>query len=509
MAYMKGTTSMAQKKLKRMGVRGQATNQKASKRKTRDDKKAQRKGKKKTARKEKAKKEREKTKKDNKTRVELAPTVEFLHRHVTKALCDEVFRGIRSNERERLWSLFSLARFWQAVVLTGPPSLTQLLEVTRSTPIGLLPHVEASSEAFFQKCKNFNSEFFSVLYACFVENILPEAPTSYASEFSHLLDNFSSVQIIDGSKLDKIAHRLKITWKDRSVLLPGCLTAVYDMFRGIASQLWFYADAASSEHEHGITAIDTFAEGTLLLGDRLYCNLQVFSALDARDSFGIFRRNKTLKITEVKKLSSRRFKGGKLEDWLVEAGSQKPRKLRLIRLKLKGKIYEALTNDLEPNHLKAEDIALLYPVRWQVERLFFDLKVVLNLKKFYTANPNGVAMQVFATAMVHVAFRVAQADIAQKVNVTPEEISTKKLYPRLSLASITIIEAEFVFAETCNANPGKKLKKPDWRKHPQTQTTLEEILVERRNEKRKKRRYCKSRGRWKSITRVPGAKKLS
>ncbi len=38
-----------------------------------------------------------------------------------------------------------------------------------------------------------------------------------------------------------------------------------------------------------------------------------------------------------------------------------------------------------------------------MERLFFDLKEVLNLHRFYTSSPNGVAMQVYAAALVHTA----------------------------------------------------------------------------------------------------------
>jgi len=54
--------------------------------------------------------------------------------------------------------------------------------------------------------------------------------------------------------------------------------------------------------------------------------------------------------------------------------------LRLIVLKSGGKTYRALTNDMDPSHLSAEDIVALYPMRWTVERLFFQLKVVLNLR---------------------------------------------------------------------------------------------------------------------------------
>ena len=41
--------------------------------------------------------------------------------------------------------------------------------------------------------------------------------------------------------------------------------------------------------------------------------------------------------------------------------------------------YELLTNVLEPSRLSAEEALLLSPYRWSIERMFFDLKEVLNL----------------------------------------------------------------------------------------------------------------------------------
>ena len=46
-----------------------------------------------------------------------------------------------------------------------------------------------------------------------------------------------------------------------------------------------------------------------------------------------------------------------------------------------------------PSRLLAKALAL-YARRWSIERMYFDLKVVLNLNRVYAANPNAVAMQV-------------------------------------------------------------------------------------------------------------------
>ena len=111
--------------------------------------------------------------------------------------------------------------------------------------------------------------------------------------------------------------------------------------------------------------------------------------------------------------------------------------------------------------------------------------------------------------MVHAAFRIAQADIAQKHDLAPEELSPQKLFPLLALTSIKLIEAEFYFEATQAANPRVKLRKPSWKNIPGTVVSLRDIRKQQRSAERRKRGYHKDRAKWKSITRVKGAKELT
>jgi hypothetical protein len=90
---------------------------------------------------------------------------------------------------------------------------------------------------------------------------------------------------------------------------------------------------------------------------------------------------------------------------------------------------------LTPRRLTAEEALDLYSYRWSIERMFFDLQEVLNLNRLYAANPNAVAMQVYAAAPVYNAFRVTQSEAAAQVGSVPEEISPAKLFPKTATAS--------------------------------------------------------------------------
>ncbi len=48
-------------------------------------------------------------------------------------------------------------------------------------------------------------------------------PPRYAAEVAPVRARFTALVILDGSRLAAIAHRLKLPWNERAVVLPGCL----------------------------------------------------------------------------------------------------------------------------------------------------------------------------------------------------------------------------------------------------------------------------------------------
>ena len=108
-----------------------------------------------------------------------------------------------------------------------------------------------------------------MLYEVLVAPGLPEARQGYAQPLQALRQHFLDVWVVDGSRLDAVAHRLKLLREVRACVLPGCLTAFYDLYRGIARHLAFDADAAAGELPRTIAALKHVPQGTLLVGDRL------------------------------------------------------------------------------------------------------------------------------------------------------------------------------------------------------------------------------------------------
>jgi len=443
--------------------------------------------------------------------IDLLRVVDLLQAHITPALCRTVFGAVRTTERQRVWTLEALIRFWTAVVLRAPQALTQALADSLEGRDPAYPRVEASPEAFFQRCRDLRPAFFAEIFQRFTARLVTAVPPRYAAEVAPVRGRFAAIVILDGSRLAAIAHRLKLLWNERAVVLPGCLLGVYDLGRGLCRQLTFSADAAASEMTRAKAAVATLARDTLVLGDRLYGTADFFATLGAQRCWGIVRRNRQLRLHKLQRLRRRQIHGGVLEDWLVRAGTgaTAPRQLlRYVRWRRGGTRYEVLTNVLAPARLSAEEALDLYPYRWSVERMFFDLKEVLNLNRLYTANPNAVAMQVYAAAIVYNALRVAQSDGAAQVGWAPERLSPAKFFPKVATATYLYLHRQQWEREIRTRHRRLHLRLVGDRRC-WVRTTPAPLEVEHRDDHRRTRRFCLARRRWKSFAHVRGGRRFT
>jgi len=443
--------------------------------------------------------------------IDLLRVVDLLQAHITPAVCRTVFGAVRTTERQRAWTLEALIHFWTAVVLRAPRALTQALAESLEGRDPAYPRVEASPEAFFQRCRDLRPAFFAEVFQRFTARLATAVPPRYAAEMAPVRARFATIVILDGSRLAAIAHRLKLLWNERAVVLPGCLLGVYDLGRGLCRQLTFSADAAASEMTRAKAVVATLPRDTLVLGDRLYATADFFAALGDQRCWGVVRRNRQLRLHQVQRLRRRRIHGGRLEDWLVRAGTgaTAPRQLlRYIRWRRGGTRYEVLTNVLAPVRLSAEEALDLYPYRWSVERMFFDLKEVLNLNRLYAANPNAVAMQVYAAAIVYNALRVAQSDGAAQVGWAPERLSPAKFYPKVATATYLYLHRQQWEREIRTRGRHLHLRLVGGRRC-WVRAAPEPVEVEHRADHRRRRRFCAARRRWKSFAHVRGGRRFT
>ncbi len=219
-------------------------------------------------------------------RIDLVRVLELLRTHITAALCQTVFATVRVTERQRRWTLQALVEFWLAVSLRAPRALSQARYETLEGSEPRFPLVEATPEAFFQRCQSLRPAFFAAIFTRFTAGLLTAAPARYAQGLGEVQACFAGVVVVEGSRRAALAHRLKLLWAERAVVLPGCLLAVYDLGRGLCRTLDFCADAAAGELARAQAAVAALPRDTLVLADRLYGHGIWFATLAAQGCWG-------------------------------------------------------------------------------------------------------------------------------------------------------------------------------------------------------------------------------
>lgn len=104
---------------------------------------------------------------------------------------------MRKTERKRVGMLETLVRFWTAIVLRAPTALSQALADSLETRDPPLPRLEASCEAFFQRCRNLRPVFFAQVLRRFTARLLCVAPPRYAAEMAPVAACFATVVLLD------------------------------------------------------------------------------------------------------------------------------------------------------------------------------------------------------------------------------------------------------------------------------------------------------------------------
>jgi hypothetical protein len=305
-------------------------------------------------------------------RVNLLSLLDMLLKHLTPALCQAVFKRHRKKERERKWMFYAVTLFWSAMIIRRTPAIDHGLAEKRKGRgrDRLWPQVLVSARAFYKKAAGLRADLFLEVYKAFVAGILPKAPPTYASSMADLRKQFADILLVDGSRLDALVHQLKMLRPNRRVVLAGCMTVYYDLWRGIPRQIFFCADAAKDEMTSALETLEWIPKGTLLVGDRLYCSVKFFAALNVLGVYGVFRLNTLPKVRRLKVLARHEDRWGFVEDALVEVGSGQrgiPRqKLRRIRYRRKGQRRDILISVLDPKRLTLEQVLELYGLRWSI-----------------------------------------------------------------------------------------------------------------------------------------------
>jgi hypothetical protein len=191
----------------------------------------------------------------------------------------------------------------------------------------------------------------------------------------------------------------------------------------------------SKANLHDVKFLDliSYESGCFYVMDKAYCDYSRLYKIHKQGSYFVTRPRDNL---HFKRMYSKPIdkSSGVLSDQIgklcvYRTHRDYPEKLRRVKFydKENDRTFVFITNN---NHLKAEEIAMLYKKRWEVEIFFKWLKQHLRIKSFWGTTMNAVKIQIYCAIIAYCLVAI----IGNKLKVD------RPIYEILQILSISLLD---------------------------------------------------------------------
>ncbi|OBX19312.1 transposase [Gelidibacter algens] len=178
----------------------------------------------------------------------------------------------------------------------------------------------------------------------------------------------------------------------------------------VPSLVWF---SEAKTHDHKFLEKLKCDENTIYVFDKAYNDYKAFEHFTAHKTGFVTRIKDNASYLSIEKLDiGERIHNGVLEDEIIEVDVKKGKEISKLRLRkvtfydrVNKREFEFLTNLFD---LRADLIAALYKIRWQIEILFKQLKQNFPLKYFLGDNENAIKIQIYCVLIVNLLLAVVK-----------------------------------------------------------------------------------------------------
>ena len=178
----------------------------------------------------------------------------------------------------------------------------------------------------------------------------------------------------------------------------------------VPSLVWF---SEAKTHDHNFLEKLECDENTIYVFDKGYNDYKAFEHFTIQKTGFVTRIKDNASYLNIEKLDiGERIHNGVLEDEIIEIDVKKGKEITQLRLRkvrfydrVNKREFEFLTNLFD---LRADLIATLYKIRWQIELLFKQLKQNFPLKYFLADNENAIKIQIYCVLIVNLLLAVVK-----------------------------------------------------------------------------------------------------
>jgi hypothetical protein len=208
------------------------------------------------------------------------------------------------------------------------------------------------------------------------------------------------------------------------------LHTLYDVKTSIPS---FLHITTASVHDVKILDLTPYETGSFYFVDKEYIDFKRLYKLHLKGSFFVTRAKDNMRFKRMYSRTVDKTNGvlydqiGRLETYYSR--KDYPEKLRRVKYydQNRDRTFIFITNNID---LKAEEIAMLYKKRWEVELFFKWMKQHLRIKSFWGTTMNAVKVQIYCAIIAYCLVAI----IGNKLKVD------RSIYEILQILSISLLD---------------------------------------------------------------------
>lgn len=211
-------------------------------------------------------------------------------------------------------------------------------------------------------------------------------------------------------------------------LLAGRLVGLFDIRRQQWRRLDWLPKAVANCQLYADDMLAGLQAGTLLLFDLGYYSFEWFDTLTQRGLWWVarLRSNASYRIEHILVQRDGYFEA------LIFLGAYRSDRsaylVRLVRVRYRGQWYSYITNVTDARQLSGAEMVALYARRWDIELGFRMLKDHLGLRLLWSAKPQVIGAQVWATVLLAQLLHALQVQVAVETGVATFEVSLELLW---------------------------------------------------------------------------------
>jgi hypothetical protein len=323
---------------------------------------------------------------------------------------------------------------WAGLLVCVARGFSSQLELWRLlTRQGLwdFPRFTVSDDAVYKRLKNAPADTMKTVF----KHVTKLLSFRFNDAVQPLASFAAGVFALDEMTLDALKQRLPSLRGRTEAILPGVISALFDIRTQRWHHLEFHGNTDQNEKVAARAMLEVIPTGSLILADLGYFAFAWFDDLTTRGFHWVSR----LRVKTSFEVIHTLYEGNGVLDAVVWLGAHRANRgghaVRLVTFTHHKMTWRFITNVLDPNVLTAREISELYARRWDIEMMFNLVKTHLKLHLLWSAHENVVLHQVWAVFTVAQVILGLRGEIALRVKADVFEVSLELLIrwlPRLA-----------------------------------------------------------------------------